>query len=191
MYDVRINGELQPMAIEYKLNEERELRVHWNFVSDKVQFTPLLLDYSRPFSRLYEYSVDGGPEWKLVKAKEDIVIERLLLGRHELTVRVAGASGTAVTYVIYVVPSWLAVFEAVLLVVAVVLLFLWWRYRKNTKVLLYERDEIEDTLIEMEQEQQKERTIKYQRVKLDDRESVDIVTPVSYTHLTLPTNSRV
>lgn len=176
LYDVRINGELQPMGIEYKLNEERELRVHWNLVSDKVQFTPLLLDYSRPFSRLYEYSVDGGPEWKLVKAKEDIVIERLLLGRHELTVRVAGASGTAVTYVIYVVPSWLAVFETVLLVVAVVLLFMWWRYRKNTKVLLYERDEIEDTLIEMEQEQQKERTIKYQRVKLDDRESVDIVT---------------
>lgn len=175
LYDVRINGELQPLGIEYKLNEERELRIHWNFVSDKVQFTPLLLDYSRPFSRLYEYSVDGDVTWKLVKAKEDIVVERLLLGRHEVTVRVAGASGTAVTYVIYVLPSLLAVFEVFLLVVSVMLLFLWWRYRKNTKVLLYERDEIEDTLIEMEQEQQREGAIKYQRVKLDDKESMDIV----------------
>ena len=41
--------------------------------------------------------------------------------------------------------------------------------------MLNERDEIEDTLIEMEQEQQREETIKYQRVKLDDKESVDIV----------------
>lgn len=175
LYDIRINGEMQPINTEYRLNEQRELYINWNFTSDRVQLTPLLLDYAMPFSRLYEYSVDGDSTWTLVKAKEDIVIERLLLGRHELTVRVPGAAGTSVTYAVYVVPSWLAVFETVLLVAFAVLLFLWWRFRKNTKVLLNERDEIEDTLIEMEQEQQREETIKYQRVKLDDKESVDIV----------------
>ena len=81
--------------------------------------------------------------------------------------------------------------------VAVALLWYWWRWRKTTKVLLSERDEIEDALVEAMEEletplsppdegtndqwqshEAPSGTIggaKYDRVKIDEAECADIV----------------
>jgi len=111
-----------------------------------------------------------------------------------LEVRLAGANGTCSVYQLNVVPTALAIFELLLLVVAATLLWLWWRYRKNTRVLLSERNEIEDALIAVEEELNQvenptlatrlsasltekdtsEKT-KYQKVKIDEQECEHIV----------------
>lgn len=63
----------------------------------------------------------------------------------------------------------------ILMIATAVLWFLWHRYHRNTKVLLTERNDIEEALIEVEPAQQKQETPKYQRVKLDERECAEIV----------------
>ena len=102
----------------------------------------------------------------------------MCLGDNRLEVRLASAEGTAVVYTITVLPSVWAVFEMILLVIALILLWLWWRYRKNTNVLLSERNEIEDVLVAMEEKMQQEELRdepKYERVKIDEKECADIV----------------
>ncbi len=113
-------------------------------------------------------------------------IKGLQLGQNRLEVRLAGVEGTATVFTILVVPSLWAVVELVLLLAALVLLWLWWRWRKTTKVLLSERDEIEDALVEMDhelnelndlkmQQDVQGETVKYKKVKIDETECADIV----------------
>ena len=144
-------SDLLPMAEGYLSNTEHRLRTTWNLTSVPLQMNPLLMDYSKPTGRLYEYKIGGG-DWQLVNDGQQIDLRHLELGDNILTVRLAGAEGTASVYTITVVPSFWAWFELVLLMVAVVLLFLWWRWRKQTKVLLAERDEIEDALVAVQNE---------------------------------------
>lgn len=138
-------------AESYLANTKHRLRTTWNLTSVPLQVEPLLMDYSKQAGRLYEYRIGGG-DWQQVSDGQFIDLRHLSLGQNRLEVRLAGAEGTASVYTITVVPSFWAWFELVLLIVAVVLLVLWWRYRKNTKVLLAERDEIEDALVAVQNE---------------------------------------
>ena len=183
LYDIRRGSDLLPMEEEYLTNEEHTIRLKWNMTSQVLQAALILPDYSKQTGRLYEYRLGGG-DWQLVEDGQPIDIRRLLLGQHRLEVRLAGVEGTASVYTITVVPSFWAIFELVLLVIALVALWLWWRWRKNTKVLLSERDEIEDALIEVQQELEDislTSTLspltsdKYQKVKVDEEECADIV----------------
>ena len=152
LYDIRKGSDLMSYSPEDAINDEHRISLGWNIVSDKLTFRLLLQDYARPFGRLYQYKLDGEKEWHSVGDGKDIVLTHLMLGKHHLTVRLAGAAGTEKTYAIVVSPSWLAILELIILVVAIVLLMMWRRYHKNTQVLLEERDEIEGALIEVEQE---------------------------------------
>jgi len=167
-------------AESYLANTEHYLRTTWNLTSVPLQVKPLLMDYSKQTGRLYEYRIGGG-DWQQVSDGQFIDLRHLPLGQNRLEVRLAGAEGTASVYTITVVPSFWAWFEFVLLIVAIVLLVLWWRWRKTTKVLLAERDEIEDALIESEELRMKSEELleapaeKYQKVKIDEAECADIV----------------
>ena len=176
LYDIRRGSYLMSMLDEYMANEAHALRLSWNLTSEALQANIIMLDYAKQTGRLYEYRLGGG-QWQMVSEGQPLMVKGLELGHHRLEVRLAGSKGSTSVYTITVMPSGWAVFELMLFVVALVLLWLWWRYRKNTKVLLSERDEIEDALIESEELRVKseEPTEKYQKVKIDEAECADIV----------------
>ena len=174
---IRQGSDLLAQHEEYMVNDSHKIRLKWNFASEVLQAEILLPDYSREEGRVYEYRIEGN-EWQIVSKGKPLYISNLSLGSHLLEVRLAGSESTTSSYTIEVVPSLWAIIELVLLIVALVLLWLWWRFSRTTKVLLSERDEIEDALVEMEQELQKEEEKdepKYERVKIDERECADIV----------------
>ncbi len=155
LYDIRRGSDLMDFAEEETANDERHISLTWNFVSSKLTFRVLLQDYARPFGRLYQYKLDGEKEWRSVNDGKDVELTGLMLGAHDLKIRLAGAPGTERTYKITVLPSWLAILELMIFIAAIVLLLMWRNYHKQTQVLLQERDEIEGALMEVEQEQQK------------------------------------
>ena len=183
LLNIRRGSDLLPQSAEFLANEQRALRLSWNLTSEVLQAEVMLPDYAKNTGRLYEYRMGGG-DWQLVDEGHSLYIRGLVLGQHRLEVRLAGAEGTASVYTITVIPSGWAVLELVLLVVAVALLWLWWRFRKTTKVLLSERNEIEDALVEIDYElnelnelktEREEPAAKYERVKVDEAECADIV----------------
>ncbi len=185
LYNVRKGSDLIDQYEMSQLSEHHEIRLCWHFTSQVLQAEPLLLDYARQQGRFYEYRVDGG-KWILLDDGQPMDIRDLLLGSHQLTVRMAGVKGTETVFHLTVVPSGWAIFEMILILVAIVLLWLWYRYRKNSKLLLSERDEIEDALIAVEQELEEVKSEavpaedssssqKYQKVKIDDAECEAIV----------------
>ena len=175
LQNIRRGSDLLPQSAEFLTNERHELCLDWNLTSEVLQAEVLLPDYARHTGRLYEYRLGGG-DWQLVADGQPLYIRGLLLGKHRLEVRLAGAEGTASVYTVTVIPSGWATFELVLLMVALVLLWLWWRFHKTTRVLLSERDEIEDALVEVEEQLQETETVeKYQKVKIDEQECAEIV----------------
>ena len=171
-----------PLSMEEMstLVEEHTIQLSWNFYSQVLQARALLPDYAQQKGRLYEWRVDGG-EWQLIDIEEQIDIRHLLLGQHTLEVRQAGAPGTASLFTLWVVPSAWAWLELIVLLLLLASAVFAYRYRKNTHLLLSERNEIEDALIEMEQalqdveEEKNEEIQKYSKVKIDEEECADIV----------------
>lgn len=183
LYDVRKGGDLLTTRETSFMKSEQTISLSWNFTSQLLQAFPLLLDYARHTGRLYEYRLDGG-EWLSVPDGEPIDIRRLFLGWHRLTVRLMGVEGTETEYQLMVLPSFWAYLELLLLIFAIGLLMLSLHFRKSTKLLLQERNEIEDALIESETlriqseefiDEQESLTHKYQKVRLDEDECADIV----------------
>lgn len=171
LFNIRRGSDLLNHTEGYEANSRHHIRLKWNLTSDVLQAEPMLMDYAQQTGRLYEYQVDGN-SWQLADDGQAIYVKGLELGHHRLEVRLAGAAGTASVYDITVVPSGWATFELILLLVAIALLWLWWRFRKTTKVLLSERDEIEDALVEAMDELE---ASKYERVKIDEQECAAIV----------------
>ena len=188
LYNIRKGSDLINDGEMQLLAERNEIRLSWNFRSQPLQAEPLLLDYARQTGRLYEYCLDGG-DWQSVDDGQPIDVRGLLMGTHQLTIRLAGISGTETTYKLVVMPSFWFFFELAVFLIAVVSLWLWWTLRKNTKVLVAERNEIEDALIESEELRVKSEEFaaalqesgsidslqKYQKVKVDEAECADIV----------------
>ena len=141
-----------------------------------------MLDYARQDGRLYEYKIDDG-QWQIVEDAQVIDIRCLLLGSHLLTVRQAGVKGTETIYQLTVIPSAVAWIELALFIVAILLLWLWWRFRKYTKVVISEHQMTEEALIEEMKsltpdpipERETAGEAKYQKVRVDEDECADIV----------------
>lgn len=74
------------------------------------------------------------------------------LGSHQLTIRVAGISGSETYYEVTTVPSSAFIIEALLTLAAIILLLAWRGYHRRTKTLLNERNDMADALVEMETE---------------------------------------
>lgn len=189
LFNIRRGSDLMPLHEEFQANEKQQIRLGWNMTSEVLQAEVMLPDYAKQTGRLYEYRIGGG-KWQMVDDGQPIDVRGLELGKHLLEVRLAGAEGTASKYTITVIPSGWATFELILFIIAIVLLWLWWRFRKNTKVLLSERNDIEDALVASEEESESLReeldisltsynspltSDKYQKVKVDEEECADIV----------------
>lgn len=151
LYHISVDGNPVGLGVEDEANDHRRLSLKWNITSSVMTVRPLLADFARPFGRIYEYRVDGRGEWLVVRDGEDIRLHNLSLGNHRLELRLAGVPGTMSVYDVTVLPSGWAVLELLLLIAAIVALILWYRYHKNAKQLLAERNEIEDALVESEE----------------------------------------
>lgn len=188
LFNIRRGSDLLRNGEEYVVNEKHYIRLAWTFASEVLQVEPLLMDYAKQRGRLYQYQIDGG-EWQTTIDGEPIAVRGLWPGNHRLTVRLAGVDTTATVYTISVRPSTIVYICILLVILSLLLLYLWYAYRRNTRKLLTERDEIEDALVQMEaelQEANKEEALvrkeesgetsqKYQKVKLDEAECADIV----------------
>jgi AraC-like DNA-binding protein len=107
------------------------------------------------------------------------------MGQHTLTVRLMGVEGTETTWQLMVKPSVWAWLELILFIIAVVSLWLWWRYRKYTKKVIAEHQMTEQALIEESEELKvkseeftaviDDTTQKYSKVKIDEEECENIV----------------
>ena len=166
------------------INQYRIVHLGWNLKSQLFYTKLFLNDFAKPEGRLFEYRLDNEEQWHLLRHVDGMTINGLSIGDHQLCVRLAGTSGTETIYTFCVRPTIWFYIEMLLLLVAIGLLIAWWSYRKNTKVLLHERDEIEDALVEMqheeslradEQDTTLEETAKYQQLKVSDEECADIV----------------
>lgn len=196
LFNVRVGGELLGSVDMGTLTEENTIRLQWNFGSQMLQANPLFLDYAIQRGRFYEYRVDDGP-WLLIDNSEAVEVRNLMMGRHQLTLRMAGMAGTETDYQLTVVPSVWAILELVLLFVSLALLWLWWRYRRYTKKVISEHRQTEEALIEEHEafyaeisakrlstcgaqesgksEALDETTQKYSKVKIDEAECAAIV----------------
>lgn len=189
LYSIRAGSSLLDLKKEDAVNSSSTIYIGWNILSEKLTFKALLRDYAKPNGRLYQYSIDG-KGWHTFADGVEVNLPRLFLGKHALCVRLLGESGTNHTFNVVVLPSWASIIELICAVIAVILLLLWYRYHHDTRVLLNERDDIEEALIEVERKQQEDEerlfgtqdikeedsqyTQKYTRVKIDDKEFEDI-----------------
>lgn len=182
LFNIRRGSKLLSSGEEQTVNETHQITLKWNMGADVLSLESVLMDFAQQAGRMYEYQMDGGG-WIPVFPNSQIVLEGLSLGGHILSVRLAGISGTEANYQLTVRPSAGAIAEFLLLVVVLILFWVGYRYRKNTKVLLSERDEIEDALIAVEQELEEAQNVdqteirneKYQKVKVDEAEFGEIV----------------
>ena len=184
LYPVRKGSDLLTPREMSIMVENRQISLSWNFTSQVLQAEPVLMDYALQQGRLYEYRVDGG-QWQQIDNGESIDVRHLLIGQHTLTVRLMGVEGTETTWQLLVKPSVWAWLELVLFVVAVVSLWLWWRYRKYTKEVISEHQLTEQALIEESEELRvkseeyattlDDTTQKYSKVKIDEDECESIV----------------
>lgn len=179
LYDIMADGASLSFAQEQTINHKREIPLSWNFTSSPIMMKVVLNDFARPAGRLFEYKIDGEQEWHVIHAEDPLQLSGLLLGSHQLEIRLSGAPSTMAVYDISVTPSAMAYFELVLLVIPIILYILWVRYHKYTKTLLQERDDMEKALIEMENEQQNTAAAaeieKYRGIKVNESEYKDIV----------------
>ncbi len=166
-------------AAERNVNATGELRLSWNLGSEVLYAGVTIPDYTLQTGRLFEYRIDGGP-WQTIHNEQKMDIRGLSLGSHTLETRLSGIGGSSSKYTLTVYPSGWALMEAMVLLTFIVLLWIWYRYRKNTKVLLAERQGIEEALLESEalreEVEEPQEPQKYQKVKLDEQECEEIVT---------------
>lgn len=177
LFNMRRGTDLLSDADQLNINDEKHIQLTWNIRSEVFQAEAIMLDYAQEKGRLFEYRVDGSA-WMTIATGQPLDVRHLLLGVHKLDVRCSGMPATKVTYTITVVPSAAAIIELVVLLIALISLFIFYRYRKSTKVLLSERSEMEDALMAAEEElrnDNEEPIQKYQNVKLDEQECEDVV----------------
>ena len=180
LFDIRIGSDLLDFTDENKVNSTKRILLPWNILSAKLALKVILLNYSHNKDRLYQYCLGDGDKWVTFADGDEVSLSHLFLGTHRLKLRLAGVASSESNIEILVYPSWLAIMEFVIFIIALILLLFWRRYHKDTKVLLEERNEIEGALMEVEQEQQETEQAglqipKYTRVKIDEEEFAEIV----------------
>ena len=66
LYNIRRGSDLLPTMEALMVNEDHEISLTWNFVSEVLQAEAVLQDYARQRGRLYEYRLDGR-DWQLLQ----------------------------------------------------------------------------------------------------------------------------
>lgn len=190
MYDVFAGEHNVKVSFGSNSGMSGNISLTWNFVSQKLRFKAMLNDFANPNRRIFEYRIDGERQWNLFWHGEEICISNLLLGEHSLCIRQAGRPGTETTYKVFVRPSFLAYIEFITLVLGIVLCIAWYRYYKKNHIMLRERYEIEEALVEVEKQTEAlidrqinlngltepdRQPLKYNQIKLSEEECNDIV----------------
>ncbi|MBQ2970573.1 MAG: helix-turn-helix domain-containing protein [Bacteroidaceae bacterium] len=143
--EMLIDGRKQEAGFLVGLTEQRHVTLQWNFTSEQLTCTPMLLDYSFPSIRYYEYALDGSP-YRQTEIGNVITLQGLSLGRHTLRIRVAGREETGTEYHIHVVPSPLFYFELLFLVtlgIALYSIYKWNENRKRLRIKMREKYDLE------------------------------------------------
>ena len=122
LYHLSIDDREQGMNTLLSLISKPQISLSWNFVSKKLSFTPLLLDYAQHTGRYYQYSIDGG-KWQPALDGNKESVSRLGLGKHSLTIQLVGHPETATTYTVSVWPALQFYCEVIFL--ALLLLSFW------------------------------------------------------------------
>ena len=171
-YNIVVGDE--PMDISELLQtiDTKTIRVPWNLTSRTLRMNVISTDYSSQQKRFYEYCLDDD-SMRVISEDEDIVIERMLLGRHRLNIQMAGEPTTRCSFTIVVRPTTFFYVGSLFFVVLIIWLYSWWHYRKNTRNIIAEHIETEQALIEESQaqwqEQSEERKEKYAKVQVDEQ----------------------
>lgn len=145
MSELLIDGRQQEPGMLIALIDDRKMTLQWNFASEQMVCTPMIMDYSFPGTRYYEYAVDGKP-YEQTEEGGRIVLKRLRLGKHTLRIRVAGREETATEFCVNVVPSLLFYFELLFLVtlgIALYSIYKWSENRRKLRIKMREKHELE------------------------------------------------
>lgn len=128
----------QPMSTQdfHLQSTQKKIRLKWNFRSQILTLTPILLNYAKPQGQYYEWSIDGS-EYFSYTAKSNISLNRLSLGNHNLKIRLAGHEETASVWQISVTPSILFYVEISFFILIVFIVFKL-RALKNKRMRLKE-----------------------------------------------------
>lgn len=152
------------------------LTLHWNFGQESLGLVPLLLNYANVGGRFYEYAIDNG-DFSSKREGERIEIEGLSLGRHCITLRLAGHPETTSLLKVNVVPSslfWFELLFVLLLCIAVYSLYVWVRHLRRYRLMQLTKHELEYKLIAQQavrkhQEQEKLEQEANERAQLEAR----------------------
>lgn len=145
MKEMLIDGRKQDAGTLIGLTDHRHVTLRWNLTSEQLTCTPMLLDYSFPSIRYYEYALDGAP-YRQTDNNNTINLNKLSLGKHRLRIRVAGREETATEYHIHVVPSTLFYFELLFLAtlaIALYSIYRWYTYRQCLRAKMREKHNLE------------------------------------------------
>lgn len=189
LYDIYTANESVDESTGNAINQQLQIRLTWNIVSQSLRFKALTNDFAKPQGRFFEYRMDDERQWKLFRYNEEVAIEGLFLGNHRLYVRQAGKQGSQAVYLLKVSPSLLAYMELFVLVVSILLFVKWWSFYRNSRLVKAERNAMADALIEVQtqtddlllaqkladEKNEEVKSTKYQQLNLSDEECLDIV----------------
>ena len=187
LYDMLVGDESIDRERHNDINISNRIPLTWNISSQRLRAKVMINDYAKHEGRFFEYRLDSENHWTLLRHDQEMVLDGLMLGMHKLHVRQAGIAGTDTIYAIQVMPSVMAYVELGLLILAISLLLLWLRYHRNARLMIRERDQMADALLEVEEQNEnllnnhmdesiedRGKVQKYQLLKISDRECEEI-----------------
>ena len=153
---------------------KNNISIKWNIKSQKIVFFPLILDYSIPNGRYYEWSLNN-KEYELCKEEEGIILESLPLGKNILDVKLSGHDETLSSYTITVLPSAWFYLETGLVLIMGIIVYRLVEYRKRMirkKELMIQKRNLEITIAKesavrkyIEEEQNRHKEEKEKRIQ--------------------------
>lgn len=181
-----IDGKDLGASVPINIANDKRISLSWNFGSEVLSFTPILLNYSHDRGRYYEWNIDNG-DFSSCSDGEEIKISSLGLGTHEIKIRLVGHEETEMTLQATVLPSFMFYIEVILLLVVIIILVQFIRIevkRKRLRNKINEKHKIEIDIaartaveqhkIEEEEKKRIEEEIRiqemYKRHKLSDEE---------------------
>ncbi len=174
LYDIRQNEVPMPLAVERDVNGQETVRLSWNFLPVTLTAKTVFTDYARADGRCYQYRTSKKGDWTFLRDGEILRLSHLSLGNRYLEVCVAGETDTLRCYRIVVRPSLLCYMEMAAMLAICLFFFYFYNYRRKTSVLLTERREMEDTVVELEQQREQESLMdtagRYERSRIADEE---------------------
>ncbi len=181
IYNILRGGQALTWSEQRQANISHSLPVAWNISSQQISLFATLPDYAQPIGRQYEWRLDDEKEWNGFDDNKPLHLSLLSLGNHRLELRLAGVPSSLTVVTLEVRPSAMAYIEFLVVVLLIVVFAFLKRMHSQKKLLISERNDMEEALIEMETEAEKalaqsEETAetkekeKYEKVRINEEE---------------------